>query len=81
MLLIFNNLELVEEANIIIPEEELDFSFLDSALRNLTFSKMGKEKVSSSTLVSTLPPISIPSSLQGIIHGTEDPIIDRKPII
>lgn len=36
--LIFNN-RLIEEANIIIPDEELDWAFVDSAVRSLTFSK------------------------------------------
>ncbi|NLX69847.1 MAG: hypothetical protein GX024_02940 [Clostridiales bacterium] len=74
--LIFNN-RLVEEANIIIPEEELDFSFLDSAVRNLTFSKMeGKSQQQYFGFCTYSNFHSRP--LLSIIHGNEDTIIDRK---
>ena len=72
--MIFNN-RLIEEANIIIPDEELDWAFVDSAVRSLTFSKQEGKSESSIWFLHTNLPFP---SLWSIIHGDKDKIIDDK---
>lgn len=74
--LIFNN-RLIEEANIIIPDEELDWAFVDSAVRSLTFSKQeGKSEKQYFGFCTYSTSHSRP--LWSIIHGDKDKIIDDK---
>ena len=74
--LIFYN-QLLQEANIIIPEEELDWAFIDLTVRRLTFRKMeGKSEKQYYGFCTYFADYSRP--LWSIIHGDGGTIIDEK---
>jgi len=71
------NLQLAHEKEVIIPEGQLDYAFLDSAVKAMTFTeKNGKAEKQYYGFCTYSTPYSRP--LLSIIHGNREKIVDER---
>ncbi|SFQ14624.1 ABC transporter substrate-binding protein [Caldicoprobacter faecalis] len=71
------NAQLAHEKEVIIPEGQLDYAFLDSAVRTMTFTeKEGKAEKRYYGFCTYSTPYSRP--LLSIIHGSQGKIVDEQ---
>lgn len=71
------NLQLAQEKEIAIPESKLDYAFLDSAVKSMTFTeKVGRSEKQYYGFCTYSEPYSRP--LLSIIHGNQEKIVDER---